>query len=555
MATKEAKLQIVVDAQNRTQGAFNSLQQNLDGVKKSYSGLQSVMTAVGTAGVAAFGGLSLLSAGIVKAGADFEQTQIAFETMLGSAELAKQTLQELSQFAATTPFELTQLEEASKRLLAYGLSAEELLPTLRMLGDISAGVGMDKLPQLILAFGQVRAATKLTGMELRQFSEAGVPLLGALVDQFNAQGGVMRTVEGNAEKVASKMESLNHTLEKQNNRLREMRKNGNTASAAYKNLKLDIARTEEQLAALPAVTSSYSEQVKVTAADVLDMVSAGEVTYAQVQEALTSMTAEGGRFNDLMLRQSASLAGLWSNFKDQLSLTARAIGEELLPYLKPLAERLIEVAKAVGTFVSEHPRLSAFMLMAALGLAALMALLLPLAIALPGLIVLFGALGTVFGVVTAMSAPLLLAFGAVAAGLAILISQGYLTRQAWQDVWLGIKLITADAANAVIAIAESMVNMLLENVNRVIRAINAVIAAAQKVPGIGKKLSSLSEIKAEFGSINPDIIAADDIAGRSNPFSAAAPVLAMSGNVFLSEDVAERIGDLILGKLKLSNQM
>jgi tape measure domain-containing protein len=132
--------------------------------------------AMGGAGAAlgAFG----LSA--IKAAANAEQTIIAFETMLGSAENAKKFYNDLVQFAAKTPFELTGLETASKQLLAYGFAQEEVLPQLKALGDIAAGVGMDKLPQLILAFGQVKAATKLTGMELRQFTEAGVPMLDEL---------------------------------------------------------------------------------------------------------------------------------------------------------------------------------------------------------------------------------------------------------------------------------------------------------------------------------------------------------------------------------------
>src|SRR5688572_23091431 len=99
------------------------------------------MRVVGAAGAVAFGGLALMTKGIVQAGAGFEQTQIAFETMIGSAEVAQKTLKDLATFAAKTPFELTQLEEASKRLLAYGVDVESLIPTLRMLGDISAGVG------------------------------------------------------------------------------------------------------------------------------------------------------------------------------------------------------------------------------------------------------------------------------------------------------------------------------------------------------------------------------------------------------------------------------
>lgn len=477
MASKEAKLQIVVDAQNRTQGTFNALQNNLDAVRKSYHGLQSTLTGIGTAGAASFAALGLLTKGVVKAGAEFEQTTIAFETMIGSVEKAQEVLTDLSQFASRTPFELGQLEEASKRLLAYGTTADELIPTLRMLGDISAGVGMDKLPQLILAFGQVRAATKLTGMELRQFSEAGVPLLGTLADQLGA--------------------------------------------------------TESQ---------------------VIEMVSAGEVGFDQVKMALEALTSEGGRFFNLMERQSSSLGGLWSNLKDQISLTARSIGEELLPYLKPVVEQLIAMTQAIGEFVKEHPKLSAAILVIALGLSALLAILLPIAIALPGLIILFTGLGAAFAAVTAISAPLLLIIGSIIAVLAILVSQGYLTKSAWQDVWLGIKVIAAEATNAVIQSVENMINFVVDGVNTAIRAINKVIEAAQKVPGVGKLIPTISELdRVELGGIDTNLLTTNDLAGRSSPVSKANNSITVTGNTLLSEDAAEKIGDLILGRLKLSN--
>lgn len=477
MATKEAKLQIVVDAQNRTQGTFNALQNNLDAVKKSYNGLQNALTVVGSAGAASAASLGLLTKGVIKAGADFEQTRIAFETMLGSADQAQKTLSELSQFAAKTPFELTQLEEASKRLLAYGTAADDLIPTLRMLGDISAGVGMDKLPQLILAFGQVRAATKLTGMELRQFSEAGVPLLGTLAAQ--------------------------------------------------------LGRTE---------------------AEIMEMVAEGKIGFTEVKTALQSLTGEGSRFHNLMATQATSLGGLWSNLKDQISLTSRTVGTELLPHLKPVVDRLIEMTKAVGAFAAEHPKLTAALLIGALAFSLLLALLLPIAIALPGLILLFSGLATVFAVVTAISAPMLLAIGAIVTVLALLAIQGYLTKEAWQDVWLGIKLIAAESANAVINIVEGMINFVIEGVNKAIRAINKVIAAAQKVPGIGKSISKIGELTPmDLGGFDTNLIAANDLASRSTP-QKAAPTVNLFGN-FLSEDAAEQIGDLIMKKLKLSNQL
>jgi len=83
----------------------------------------------------------------------------------------------MTNFAKKTPFTLQGLENETKKLLAYGISQKEVMADLKVLGDIAAGVGMDKLPNLTLAYGQVRAAGRLTGMELRQFTEAGVPLL------------------------------------------------------------------------------------------------------------------------------------------------------------------------------------------------------------------------------------------------------------------------------------------------------------------------------------------------------------------------------------------
>lgn len=165
----------------------DQLTKPLEGIKSKMSGLgdrlnsaadASKTLALGvTAGAAALGGLGYAA---IKAAADAEQTQIAFTTMLGSAEKAGAFTKDLVNFAKTTPFELKGLEDSSKKLLAYGLSQKEILPTLKNLGDIAAGVGTEKLPFLITALGQVRAKTILSGEELKQFTETGVPLIGEL---------------------------------------------------------------------------------------------------------------------------------------------------------------------------------------------------------------------------------------------------------------------------------------------------------------------------------------------------------------------------------------
>lgn len=130
---------------------------------------------------------TLFSLATVKKGiglaSEFEQTSVAFETILGSASKAKETLNDLLSFAASTPFEISGLTEASKTLLAFQVTQKDLLPTLKALGDISAGTGKD-LGELAVIFGQIKSKGKLQGGELLQLAEAGVPIISALANQF-----------------------------------------------------------------------------------------------------------------------------------------------------------------------------------------------------------------------------------------------------------------------------------------------------------------------------------------------------------------------------------
>lgn len=82
--------------------------------------------------------------------------------MLGSAEKADKLLRELSNFAQTTPFELTGIRDTAKQLLAMGITQERILPTLKSLGDVAAGLSVP-LERLGLAYGQVIAKGKLQG--------------------------------------------------------------------------------------------------------------------------------------------------------------------------------------------------------------------------------------------------------------------------------------------------------------------------------------------------------------------------------------------------------
>jgi len=171
-------LQILIEAKDNASSQLKGLNAQLKTLTPAFQTM-AVAGTVAFSAVTASLGLMLSKVG------EFEQTSIAFETMLGSEEKAIKLLKEMEDFAKVTPFELSGLEEQVKKLLAYGIAEEDVIETTRMLGDISAGVGMDKLPNLTLAFGQVKSATRLTGMELRQFTEAGVPMLAELAKVLN----------------------------------------------------------------------------------------------------------------------------------------------------------------------------------------------------------------------------------------------------------------------------------------------------------------------------------------------------------------------------------
>jgi tape measure domain-containing protein len=103
---------------------------------------------------------------------EMEQTSISFEVMIGSAKQARGMLNELTDLANVTPFTRTEVQDSAKLLLNFGVSAKKILPTVKMLGDISGGNAY-KLHLMSLAFAQMSAAGRLMGQDLLQMVNAG----------------------------------------------------------------------------------------------------------------------------------------------------------------------------------------------------------------------------------------------------------------------------------------------------------------------------------------------------------------------------------------------
>jgi tape measure domain-containing protein len=167
----------------------------IDGVKSNLGSLVSYAT--GPLGISLAGiGAGATVAGMLKMASGAEQLEIAFGTMLGSANEAKKMIGNLTQFAAKTPFELPGVTKAAKTLMSFGHEQDQIIPLLQVLGDVSAGTGKD-LSELAVIFGQISATGKLTGGDLMQLTNAGVPILKVLGDQLGkTTGEVKDMVEG-----------------------------------------------------------------------------------------------------------------------------------------------------------------------------------------------------------------------------------------------------------------------------------------------------------------------------------------------------------------------
>ena len=120
-------------------------------------------------------GLGALATQIVKVRGEFQQYEVAFETMLGSAKKAKDMMRDMEEFAVHTPFTMPQVVQGAKQLMAYGEEAEDVIDTLRHLGDVAAGLSLP-VQRLVNLYGSVLAQGKVSGLTLRRAMMAGIPI-------------------------------------------------------------------------------------------------------------------------------------------------------------------------------------------------------------------------------------------------------------------------------------------------------------------------------------------------------------------------------------------
>lgn len=230
---------------------------------------------------------------IVNIRGEFQQLEVAYETMLGSKEKADKLMAQTVELAATTPLSLTDVAGSSKQLMAYGFATEEITDTLRRLGDVASGLSIP-LNDLTYLYGTTLAQGRVYARDVLQFSQRGIPLLDSLSKQFG-----------------------------------------------------------------------------VSKARVNELVSAGEVGFENVRIAIEELTNEGGKFNNLMEKQSNTVTGRIANMEDAFDVAMNKMGESNENLINRVidggtwvAENLEEITQAVGSLIIAVGTYKAAMLVA-----------------------------------------------------------------------------------------------------------------------------------------------------------------------------------------------
>lgn len=174
-----------IDLKNGLKETTSELKKQKAGVSGVSDEMNKIKTLI-TGFIAAYGGKKLWDL-LIGSNAEMEQYTTSLEVMLGSTEKASAMIEKMRDFAAKTPLTLENVISGGSLLMSYGVDESNLIDTMTKLGDLSSG-NAEKMDRITLAYGQMLAKGKVTGEELRQMTEAGVPLQTALAESIGVTG-------------------------------------------------------------------------------------------------------------------------------------------------------------------------------------------------------------------------------------------------------------------------------------------------------------------------------------------------------------------------------
>lgn len=265
---------------------------------------------------------------LIEVRGEFELQQRSLQAILQNKDEANRIWQQTVDLAVRSPFRVKELVSYTKQLAAYRIESDKLFETNKMLADISAGLGVD-MQRLILAFGQVRSAAYLRGTELRQFTEAGIPILEQLAQYFTELEGRAVSVGDVFERVSKRMVSF--------------------------------ADVEEIFRRMTAEGGSFYRMQEIQAETLKGM-------WSNLKDSVDIMVNEIGKGNESTLKNSLALVKQLVDNWRKVKPVIETVGISLMTYFG--VDVLRKIGRALGsmlTTLSAHPVLavaSAFALLA-----------------------------------------------------------------------------------------------------------------------------------------------------------------------------------------------
>lgn len=190
-AARAAKAEL--DLANARERSANAARQHMTATLNMNGAMNSQLSIVGQLRNDFLGLYSIYAAqnflrAVVDIGGELENQKIAMASILQDRGKATTIFNQIKKLAVTSPFGVMDLNQYAKQLSAYSIPYNELYDTMKRLADISAGVGVD-MGRIILAYGQIKAAKFLKGTELRQLTEANIPMVDKLAERFSKLEG------------------------------------------------------------------------------------------------------------------------------------------------------------------------------------------------------------------------------------------------------------------------------------------------------------------------------------------------------------------------------
>lgn len=280
---------------------------------------------------------------------EFQQLEIAFKTMLGSAAQADALMSQLVKTAATTPFGLTDIAQSAKQLLAYGVEADKVNETLIRLGDIAAGLSIP-INDLAYLYGTTMVQGRLYTQDLNQFLGRGIPLIEQLAQQFGVAENQVKALVEEGKVGFPEVEQAIINLTNEGSMF------GGLMAAQSQSITGQISNIED---AIDTMFNEIGKQNEGVINDALGLVSTLIENWETVGKVLLTVIATYGAYKAAVIAVAAAhkLMNIWGTVQAVLSLSRsiRSAKDAMLLFnmavkANPLGLVLSVVAAAVSAF-------------------------------------------------------------------------------------------------------------------------------------------------------------------------------------------------------------